>query len=513
MIGEWIGIIDYGSQYTQLIARRVRELNVYCEILRFDTPAEALATRRPMGLILSGGPASVSVENAPRCDPALFDLDIPMLGICYGMQLMAQTLGGSVRPGDRREYGKATIQRLEAGGLLDGLSERADVWMSHGDQVLALPPDFIAIAHTPTCPVAAMANLEKKQYGLQFHPEVVHTPQGKQILRNFLFDACGCRGDWTMSHFISESTAAIRARVGSGHVLCGLSGGVDSSVVAALLHRAIGDQLHCVFVDNGLLRHGEGETVETLFGDAFGIDLHVARAGDLFLDRLRGVVEPEQKRKIIGATFIDVFAEQARTLGDVRYLAQGTLYPDVIESVSPLGGPSVTIKSHHNVGGLPEDLQFELIEPLRELFKDEVRLLGRELGLPGELVDRQPFPGPGLAVRIIGEVTPERVALLQKADLRVQEEIRKLPNPLDVWQSFAVLLPIQSVGVMGDGRTYENVAAVRAVQSLDGMTADWYRLPYETLEAISSRIINEVQGINRVVYDISSKPPATIEWE
>lgn len=510
---EWIAILDFGSQYSQLIARRVREQNVYCEILRFDTAAEVLRERLPKGIILSGGPASVLTEGAPDGDPGLFQLGIPMLGICYGMQWMAKRLGGRVVPGAHREYGRRIITITERDLLFQDAPPELPVWMSHGDQVEHLPDGFQVLAGTGSCPVTAMADIDRRFYALQFHPEVAHTSQGADILRRFLFDVCGCAGDWTMTQFIEESIAAIRAQVGTEHVLCGLSGGVDSSVAAALLHRAIGNQLHCVFVDNGLLRHGEAEQVEQTFGEAFGMDLRTAHAQDIFLDRLKGIPDPEQKRKIIGATFIEVFTNEARHVGPVKFLAQGTLYPDVIESVSPLGGPSVTIKSHHNVGGLPPDLQFDLIEPLRELFKDEVRELGRALGVPDAIVDRQPFPGPGLGVRILGDVTRERVALLQQADLRVQEELQKLPNYRDIWQAFAVLLPVQTVGVMGDERTYENVAAIRAVQSLDGMTADWFRLPYDTLATMANRIINEVRGINRVVYDISSKPPATIEWE
>jgi len=510
---NWIAILDFGSQYSQLIARRVREQRVYSELLRFDTSAAALAARKPAGIILSGGPASVLDKGSPLCDPALYDLGVPVLGICYGLQMTAKLLGGAVKPGREREYGSAQVNVSEAGDLFRGLPGALDVWMSHGDQVEAMPPGFRVMARTETCPVAAMGNAARRIYGLQFHPEVVHTPRGAEILRRFLFDICKCRPDWEMAQFIKESVQAIREKVGDGQVLCGLSGGVDSSVVAALLHRAIGKQLHCVFVDNGVLRYDEARQVEQTFGEAFGMDLHVAHAQDQFFQALKGVEEPEKKRKVIGKTFIDVFAEEARKLGDIQYLAQGTLYPDVIESASPIGGPSVTIKSHHNVGGLPADLKFKLIEPIRELFKDEVRLLGRELGLPDFIVNRQPFPGPGMAVRILGEVTAERVAILQKADLRVQEEMQKDPIYPRIWQSFAVLLPIQTVGVMGDSRTYENVVALRIVESQDGMTADWSRVSYDTLARISSRIINEVAGINRVVYDISSKPPATIEWE
>jgi GMP synthase (glutamine-hydrolysing) len=511
---NWIAILDFGSQVTQLIARRIREQKVYCEIIRFDTPIEELRRRAPRGIILSGGPCSVPDDDSPKPDPAIFDMGIPILGICYGMQLTAHTLGGNVFGSDKREYGKATMHVTGDSPLFTGLASDLQVWMSHGDKVEGLPEGFEAVAESANCPYAAMQNRELDIYGVQFHPEVVHTPQGSEILKNFAFSICKCDADWKMSKFIEENIAAIRDKVGDDHVLLGLSGGVDSSVVAALLHKAIGDQLHCVYVDNGLMRYRETEEVEELFCNAFGIDLTVAREGDLFIDKLEGISDPEQKRKIIGSTFIDVFADRARGFTDkVKYLAQGTLYPDVIESVSPIGGPSATIKSHHNVGGLPDDLQFDLIEPLRELFKDEVREVGRELGLPSYVVDRQPFPGPGLAVRIIGEITREQLEVLCQADLRVREEILKMENHLDVWQYFAVLLPIQSVGVMGDSRTYENVIAVRAVESRDGMTADWYKLPYEVMDSISNRIINEVKGVNRVVYDISSKPPSTIEWE
>jgi len=510
---NWIAILDFGSQYTQLIARRIREQQVYSEIIRFDTAPIELAKRKPSGIILSGGPASVFEKGAPLCDPEIYRLGVPVLGICYGMQMTAKLLGGGVKPGKSREFGRARITVNKAGPLFKGLPKKLEVWMSHGDQVQTMPDGFHVIAGTGTCPIAAMADVKRRIYGLQFHPEVVHTPRGTELLRRFVFDVCQCKPDWEMAHFIKESISTIREKVGKEHVVCGLSGGVDSSVAAVLLQRAIGKQLHCIFVDNGVLRHGESDQVRETFSGAYGIDLHIVDAAKLFLRNLKGVVDPEAKRKVIGKTFIDVFSAEARKLGTIKFLAQGTLYPDVIESASPIHGPSATIKSHHNVGGLPKDLHFKLIEPLRELFKDEVRLLGHELGLPDAIVHRQPFPGPGMAVRILGEVTAERVAILQQADLRVQEEIVKLPNYRNIWQSFAVLLPIQTVGVMGDSRTYENVCALRVVESRDAMTADWSQVPYDVLACISNRIINEVKGINRVVYDISSKPPATIEWE
>ncbi len=510
---EWIAVFDFGSQYTQLIARRVRELHVYCEILRHDTLIESLRARPPIGVILSGGPASVLAPDAPHGDPALWRADLPVLGICYGMQLMARDLGGRVERGDRREYGLARIAVVDPDTLFEGMDRELDVWMSHGDRVTELPPGFRALARSENCPVAAMADAQGRRFGLQFHPEVVHTPRGLDLLRRFVRDVCGARGDWRMADFIEDSVRSLRERIGDDHVLCALSGGVDSSVTAALLHRAIGRRLHCVYVDTGLMRDGETEQIEAEFGRHLGVDLRIERAGARFFSALKGVEDPERKRKIIGATFIEVFRDVARSLGPVRFLAQGTLYPDVVESVSPFGGPTATIKSHHNVGGLPAELGFELVEPLRALFKDEVRELGRLLGLPDALVDRWPFPGPGLAVRIIGEVTPERADLLRRADAIVEREIRRWPGAREVWQAFAVLLPVRSVGVMGDERTYENVAAVRAVQSLDGMTADWVRLPAEVLDRIARRIVNEVRGINRVVYDITSKPPGTIEWE
>ena len=514
---EWIAVMDFGSQYTQLIARRIREQKVYSEIISCRTPASELKKRGPAGIILSGGPSSVYDQNAPACDPAIFRLGAPILGICYGMQLTARLMGGHVKPGKAREYGHAQLiikdKNVLFKHLFKRLPGRINVWMSHGDQVEQMPAGFKALASTATCPVAAMADFSKKIYGIQFHPEVVHTPKGTAILRQFVFSVCQCKGLWETARFIEETIEKIRDTVGRQHVVCGLSGGVDSSVVALLLHRAIGPRLHCIFVDNGLLRLGEAEQVEKTFRQAFGIDLHVADASASFLRELKGVTDPELKRKRIGKRFIDVFTAEARKFGKVKYLAQGTLYPDVIESFSPAGGPSATIKSHHNVGGLPKNLKWKLIEPLRELFKDEVRAVGRELGLPDAIINRQPFPGPGLAVRIVGAVTAELVKILQNADSIVQEEIAGYKYAHELWQSFAVLLPVKSVGVMGDFRTYENVCVLRAVTSQDGMTADWARLPASLLGKISGRIINEVKGINRMVYDISSKPPATIEWE
>ena len=510
---DWIAILDFGSQYTQLIARRVREQKVYSEILHFDTPASILGGRKPAGIIFSGGPNSVFEEGAPQCDPAIFDLGIPVLGICYGMQLTAITLDGTVTPGDHREYGHTQIEVLSGNRLFAGLPSKFNVWMSHGDQVEVMPEGFVTSARSFSCPHAAMFDEAHNFYALQFHPEVVHTQHGDKILHNFLFAVCGCVGDWKLSSWVDETVEKLKKQIGDEHVVLGLSGGVDSSVVAVLLHKAIGDRLHCIFVDNGLLRYGEDRQVEEMFRAKLEMDLRVVDAKGRFYGALKGVEEPESKRKIIGKVFIDVFAEEARKFQDCKFLAQGTIYPDVIESVSPLKGPSQTIKSHHNVGGLPPDLKFELVEPLRELFKDEVRAVGRVLGMSAELLDRQPFPGPGMGVRILGEINAERVALIQQADLRVQEEIRKLPNYTSIWQSFAILLPVKSVGVMGDQRTYENVCVLRVVDSIDAMTADWTRVPYDTLACISNRIINEVRGINRVVFDISSKPPATIEWE
>jgi GMP synthase (glutamine-hydrolysing) len=508
-------VLDFGSQYTQLIARRIRECAVYSEILPCDAPIDQIRAFAPKGIVLSGGPASVYAPGAPMPDFGVFDLGVPVLGICYGMQLITRHFGGDVGAAGAREFGRSDLVIDKAAGLFDGLGERATVWMSHGDRIDQPPDGFSTIAHTANAPVAAFADLTRRIYGLQFHPEVVHTPEGAAMLENFAFSVCGAKPTWTMASFVEEQTARIRERVGDAGVICALSGGVDSSVAAVLVHRAVGDRLTCVFVDNGLLRAGEADKVVTTFRDHLGLRLIAVDAAERFLTRLKGVTDPEEKRKAIGGTFIDVFHDEAARLSDerhVRFLVQGTLYPDVIESVS-FKGPSATIKTHHNVGGLPEDLKFDLIEPFRELFKDEVRAIGRELGVPHEIITRQPFPGPGLAIRILGEVTPKRVALLQKADTIVLEEVRAAGLYEHIWQSFAVLLPVRSVGVMGDERTYENAVVLRAVTSVDGMTADWAPLPYELLGTISNRIINEVRGVNRVCYDISSKPPSTIEWE
>jgi GMP synthase (glutamine-hydrolysing) len=509
---EKILILDFGSQVTQLIARRVREQSVYCEIHPYNISLARIREYSPKGIILSGGPSSVYDTDAPHSDPAIFDLGIPIFGICYGMQLMTSQLGGKVERSDKREYGRAMLELDDVEDVFSGFDGRTEVWMSHGDRIETMPEGFHRIAHTEHCPVAAMKDSERHFYGVQFHPEVVHTPRGEEMLGNFIFSVCGCRPVWTMASFIETELEDIRRKVGDGRVICGLSGGVDSSVVAVLIHRAIGDQLTCVFVNNGLLRKGEAEKVVNLFTKHFKINLKYVDASDRFLDKLTGITDPEQKRKIIGNEFIYLFEEEAKKLGKVDYLAQGTLYPDVIESVS-IKGPSAVIKSHHNVGGLPEKMNLKLLEPVRELFKDEVRLLGRELGMPDEVIHRQPFPGPGLAIRCICEITVERLEILREADAVVLDEIRKAGLYRDIWQSFAILLPVKTVGVMGDARTYEYTIAIRAVNSLDGMTADWVKLPYELLGSISSRIINEVKGVNRVVYDISQKPPSTIEWE
>ena len=514
MSHQTIIVLDFGSQYTQLIARRLRELSVYSEIWPPDVGADKIRARRPAGVILSGGPKSVSDRGAPRCDARLFDIGVPVLGICYGMQLMADTLGGTVAPAAQREFGHANI-KIAAGrataALFADVPEEIRVWASHGDFVATPPAGFAVLATSANAPVAAMASAERRLYALLFHPEVVHTDSGLQILRNFAYGVCGCVGDWTMASFVDEAIAAVRAQVGGGRVVCALSGGVDSTVAAAIIHRAIGDRLTCIFVDNGLLRLDEASQVQRRFA-RLRLPLVTVDAAETFLGRLAGVTDPEQKRKIIGAAFIEVFEAQAKRLGAVDFLAQGTLYPDVIESVA-IVGQSAVIKSHHNVGGLPERMQLTLVEPLRELFKDEVREVGRKLGLDEEFIVRQPFPGPGLAVRILGSITLPRLELLRRADAVVAEEVKREGWYTRLWQSFAVLLPIQSVGVMGDERTYEHTVAIRAVESRDGMTADWARLPHDLLARISSRIVNEVRGINRVVYDISSKPPSTIEWE
>ena len=512
MAHQTILVLDFGSQYTQLIARRLRELNIYTEILPFHTSAAELRARQPTGLILSGGPASVSDSESPTCSAEVFDLGLPVLGICYGMQLMAKTLGGRVEPAQEREFGHATVTVEADSPLFETLPSDIRVWASHGDRIAAPPPGFRVSATSANAPIAAMEHPERGFYGLLFHPEVAHTQQGTDILGRFAAQVCGCRGDWTMSSFLDAATTRIQEEVGNGRVVCGLSGGVDSTVAALLISRAIGDRLTCIFVDNGLLRLNEMAQVRERFEGQFGLHVVFEDASEQFLTALAGVIDPEEKRKVIGSAFIDVFEAVASRLGTFDFLAQGTLYPDVIESVSVVG-PAAPIKSHHNVGGLPERLRFALVEPLRALFKDEVRRLGEALELDDQFVWRQPFPGPGLAVRILGEVTTPRLKILRAADAIVAEEVKRFGWYRRLWQSFAVLLPIQTVGVMGDERTYEHVIAVRAVESRDGMTADWARIPGDLLAAISSRIVNEVRGVNRVVYDISSKPPSTIEWE
>jgi GMP synthase (glutamine-hydrolysing) len=528
-------ILDFGSQYTQVIARRIRELQVYSEVVPFDLPAAEIKNLNPNGIILSGGPASVYDKGAPQIDPETFSLGIPVLGICYGLMQMAHHLGGQVVFTGRREYGAGMLHITNGSQLFDGLGNQLDVWNSHGDEVTALPKGFLAAGRTESSDFAAVEDRQRKLYGLQFHPEVAHTPRGKEILQNFVYHICHCAMDWTMGSFIEEACERVRRQVGDEKVVLGLSGGVDSSVTAALLHKAIGDQLTCIFVNNGLLRAREEEIVQRVFGENFHVRLKYVDATKRFLSALKGVTDPEQKRKIIGNEFIAVFQHATEELlaqdrqnksrklataspsggghGHYKFLAQGTLYPDVIESVSIGGNPAAVIKSHHNVGGLPEKMHFELVEPVRQLFKDEVRQVGLQLGLPKEIVYRQPFPGPGLAVRILGEVTPERLSILREADTIVQSEMKASDWYYRVWQSFAVLLPVRSVGVMGDQRTYENTIVLRIVESQDGMTADWVRLPYELLARISSRISNEVKGVNRVCFDISSKPPSTIEWE
>jgi len=510
---DYVAILDFGSQYTQLIARRTREASVYCEIVTPDVKPEDLKKHRLKGVILSGGPASVYQRRAPTCDPKIFELGVPVLGICYGLQLGAKLLGSKVAAAAEREYGRTEITVKNGDKLFRGVPGDTQVWMSHGDRVEASSKDFEALAATKNCPWAAVRHKKRPFYGVQFHPEVHHTPYGAQILRNFLYAICGCRGDWEMKSYVDNAIAEIRRTAGKDHVLCALSGGVDSGVVAALVHKAVSSRLTCVFVDNGLLRKGEAKKVRDFFEKRMHVNLVVVDAAAKFLKVLKNVTDPEKKRTIIGHTFIDVFKQAAKPLKQVKFLAQGTLYPDVIESRSAHGGPSAKIKTHHNVGGLPEELGFRLIEPLRFLFKDEVRRIGRELGLSEELVRRQPFPGPGLAVRCVGPLTPERLELLREADDIVVQEIERAKLQDKVWQYFAVLLPVRSVGVMGDERTYQETISVRIVESLDGMTADWARVPHDVLGSISSRIVNEVKGVNRVVYDISSKPPSTIEWE
>ncbi|MBU1853019.1 MAG: glutamine-hydrolyzing GMP synthase [Candidatus Omnitrophica bacterium] len=506
-------ILDFGSQYNQLIARRVRECNVYCALMPYNTALSKIKAMNPRAIILSGGPSSVHKKGSPKCSKEVFELGVPVLGICYGMQLMGYLLGGKVGKSSRREYGHTELIIDKRERFFSGCSRKEKVWMSHGDQVIILPEGFNKLAHTKNSKIASIYNPEKKIYGVQFHPEVVHTPKGMKIFKNFLYEVSGIRPTWTMKSFIKEAIKDIRFQVKKEGVVLGLSGGVDSSVTAVLLHKAIGKRLHCIFVDNGLLRKDEKHNVIKTFKGHFHMDLRVADAEDIFLKRLKGVIDPEKKRKIIGREFIRVFEEDAKRIGKIKFLAQGTLYPDVIESSAVKGAPSSTIKTHHNVGGLPKKMGFSLIEPLKDLFKDEVRRLGKELGLSDEMVYRQPFPGPGLAVRIIGDITKERLDILREADSIVQEEMLGYEFFKTIWQSFAVLLPVKSVGVMGDKRTYENVLALRVVTSSDAMTADWAKIPYDILGKISNRIINEVKGVNRVVYDISSKPPSTIEWE
>ncbi len=512
---EFVIVLDFGAQYSQLIARRIRECKVYCELMPFDTPVEELAALKPSGIVFSGGPASVYEAEAPQCDVRIFQLGVPILGICYGMQLMASQLGGQVVGGEKREYGRTELRVLEGDDLFAGLNPQLICWMSHGDVVTTPPAGFTATALTDNSPVAAMADRKRRLFGVQFHPEVVHTPWGIEILRNFLNRYCGCTGKWTMANFVRQAVDEVRAKVGGARVVCGLSGGVDSAVAGALVHRAIGDQLTCIFVDHGLLRKDEGAQVERAFRDYLKANFIHVQAEERFLARLTGVTEPEQKRKIIGSEFVAVFTEEASRIGNVTYLAQGTLYPDIVESGSGngIGKKNAVIKSHHNVGGLPEHMNLKLLEPLRNLFKDEVRRLGEELGLPDNIIWRMPFPGPGLAIRIIGEVNKERLEILREADYVIVDEIKKAGLYRKLWQSFAVLPVVRSVGVMGDQRTYAYPIVLRAVTSEDAMTADWARLPWEVLERISNRLINEVHGVNRLVYDVTSKPPGTIEWE
>ncbi|HEY3378405.1 MAG TPA: glutamine-hydrolyzing GMP synthase [Armatimonadota bacterium] len=511
---EIVIVLDFGAQYSQLIARRIRECKVYCELLPYDTPVAQLAALKPKGIVFSGGPASVYEADAPVCDPKVFDLGVPILGICYGMQFMAHALGGEVEGCEKREYGRTELRVVSDGDLFDGLNPQLICWMSHGDVVTTPPPGFTVTAMTENTPVAAMSDLQRGLFGVQFHPEVVHTPWGVEILRNFLYRYCQCEGLWTMANFVRQSIEEIRRQVGDAKVVCGLSGGIDSAVTGALVHRAIGDQLTCIFVDHGFLRKDEGTQVERAFRDHFKANLIHMRVQDRFLAKLEGVTEPEHKRKVIGNEFVEVFSEEAKRIGDVTFLAQGTLYPDVVESGSiGSNGKSAVIKSHHNVGGLPETMNLKLLEPLRNLFKDEVRRLAEELELPDTITWRMPFPGPGLAIRIIGEITRERLEILREADHVIVDEIKKAGLYRKLWQAFAVLPVVRSVGVMGDHRTYAYPIVLRAVTSEDAMTADWARLPWEVLEKISNRLINEVEGVNRLVYDVTSKPPGTIEWE